>query len=90
MRYVMCSASLCMVSAQVCQYVAVQKHSVSRDDSCHVKPCLWLPAALYTQAGTIHSPALVKALFDIYVGPDAVSEDAKRSFGKGLATLLNE
>jgi len=42
------------------------------------------------QAGTIHSPALVKALFDIYVGPDAVSADAKRSFGKGLATLLNE
>jgi hypothetical protein len=42
------------------------------------------------QVGTIQSPALVKALFDIYVGSDPVSSDAKRSIGKGLAALLNE
>lgn len=42
------------------------------------------------QVGSINSPALVKALFDIYVGPDPVSSEAKRSFGKGLAALLNE
>lgn len=42
------------------------------------------------QVGSINSPALVKALFDIYVGPEPVSVDAKRSFGKGLELLLNE
>jgi hypothetical protein len=45
---------------------------------------------LCAQVGTIHSPALVKALFDIYVGPDPVSSEAKRTIGKGLAALLNE
>jgi hypothetical protein len=42
------------------------------------------------QVGTIQSPALVKALFDIYVGPDPVSADAKKSIGKGLVALMNE
>jgi hypothetical protein len=40
--------------------------------------------------GTIQSAALVKALFDIYVGPDPVSTDAKKSIGKGLVALMNE
>ena len=38
----------------------------------------------------MHSPALVKALFDIYIGPDPVSMDAKKSVGQGLELLLNE
>jgi hypothetical protein len=42
------------------------------------------------QVGAITSPALVKALFDIYVGPDPVSADAKRAFAQGLADVLNE
>eukprot|EP00879_Flechtneria_rotunda_P020668 GHRR01021747.1.p1 GENE.GHRR01021747.1~~GHRR01021747.1.p1 ORF type:complete len:142 (+),score=49.56 GHRR01021747.1:228-653(+) len=42
------------------------------------------------QVGNIASPALVKALFDVYVGPDPVSADAKASIGRGLAALLNE
>ncbi|KAF8060612.1 FAP2 [Scenedesmus sp. PABB004] len=42
------------------------------------------------QVGSISSPALVKALFDIYVGPDPVSDEAKRSIGRGLAALVNE
>jgi hypothetical protein len=42
------------------------------------------------QVGSINSPALVQALFDIYVGPDPVSNEAKKSFGKGLELLLNE
>uniref|UniRef100_A0A383W2M2 Chalcone isomerase domain-containing protein n=1 Tax=Tetradesmus obliquus TaxID=3088 RepID=A0A383W2M2_TETOB len=42
------------------------------------------------QVGSIQSPALVKALFDIYVGPDPVSADAKKSIGKGLVALMNE
>eukprot|EP00882_Tetradesmus_deserticola_P028756 GHRQ01032040.1.p2 GENE.GHRQ01032040.1~~GHRQ01032040.1.p2 ORF type:complete len:144 (+),score=72.36 GHRQ01032040.1:722-1153(+) len=42
------------------------------------------------QVGSIQSPALVKALFDIYVGPDPVSTDAKSSIAKGLAALINE
>ncbi|KAF6264171.1 chalcone isomerase [Scenedesmus sp. NREL 46B-D3] len=42
------------------------------------------------QVGTIQSPALVKALFDVYVGPDPVSADAKNSIAKGLVALMNE
>lgn len=44
----------------------------------------------HLQVGSINSPALVKALFDIYVGPDPVSVEAKKSIGKGLELLLNE
>lgn len=52
---------------------------------------LLLPACgCCCQVGTIQSPALVKALFDIYLGRDAVSADAKKSFGSGLAALLAE
>jgi hypothetical protein len=40
--------------------------------------------------GVINDPDLVKALFDIYLGKDPVSADAKRSFGQGLASLLGE
>jgi hypothetical protein len=42
------------------------------------------------QVGTIESPELVKALFDIYLGSDAVSADAKASFAQGLSSLLQE
>lgn len=42
------------------------------------------------QVGTIESPELVKALFGIYLGPDAVSQDAKASFAQGLSGLLRE
>jgi hypothetical protein len=42
------------------------------------------------KVGTIDSPELVKALFDIYLGKDPVSPDAKKSFGAGLASLLAE
>ncbi|KAI8477278.1 MAG: chalcone isomerase [Monoraphidium minutum] len=42
------------------------------------------------QVGTIESPELVKALFDIYLGSDAVSADAKASFAQGLSALLRE
>ncbi|GBF94321.1 hypothetical protein Rsub_06943 [Raphidocelis subcapitata] len=42
------------------------------------------------QVGAIESPELVRALFDIYLGKDPVSPDAKKSFGAGLASLLAE
>lgn len=42
------------------------------------------------QVGTIESPELVRALFDIYLGPDPVSADAKADFARGLAALLRE
>jgi len=40
--------------------------------------------------GVIESPDLVKALFNIYLGPEPASADAKKSFGQGLAALLLE
>lgn len=43
----------------------------------------------HTQIGTVSSPALVRALFDIYVGANAVSPSAKESFGRGLHVLAN-
>jgi hypothetical protein len=42
------------------------------------------------KVGVINDPDLVKALFDIYLGKDPVSADAKKSFGQGLASLLGE
>eukprot|EP00877_Chromochloris_zofingiensis_P006740 jgi/Chrzof1/2319/Cz11g10250.t1 len=42
------------------------------------------------QKAVIDSPVLVRSLFDIYLGTDPVSEDAKLSFGKGLAALIKE
>lgn len=40
------------------------------------------------QAGVISSPTLTKALFDVYLGPDPVSKDAKESLGNSLAAVL--
>jgi hypothetical protein len=48
----------------------------------HCTACLQKPA--------IQSPVLSKALFDLYIGSDPVSPDAKESFGQGLAKLLSE
>lgn len=58
--------------------------------SCPLNPVAHCCCCCCHQVGTITSPALVKALFDIYVGPDPVSTDAKKSIGMGLAALLNE
>ena len=40
------------------------------------------------EAGTIASRELTHTLFDIYLGPDPVSRDAKDAFGLGLAGML--
>jgi len=40
--------------------------------------------------GQIDSPELCRALFDIYLGKDPVSPDAKEDFGKGVAGLLGK
>lgn len=53
---------------------------------CYVLHVLTAPSL---QIGTVSSPALVRALFDIYVGADAVSPSAKESFGRGLHVLAN-
>lgn len=53
----------------------------------HIHPLI---LKLYIQVGAIESPELVRALFDIYLGPDPVSLDAKKSFSQGLAALLRE
>lgn len=53
------------------------------------RPTLSEPSAP-PQVGTIESPELVRALFDIYLGKDPVSADAKRGFAAGLAALLRE
>lgn len=45
---------------------------------------------LLLQVRTITSPALVKSLFSIYLGPDPVSAGAKDSFGCGLVQLLKD
>ncbi|KAG2422594.1 hypothetical protein HXX76_015921 [Chlamydomonas incerta] len=42
------------------------------------------------EKGSIASPALCSSLFDIYLGTDPVSKDAKTSFGKSLAAALKE
>jgi hypothetical protein len=38
--------------------------------------------------GSISSSVLSNSLFDIYLGPDPVSPDAKATFGKTLAAVL--
>lgn len=43
----------------------------------------------HIQLGCITSPALVHALFDIYVGTNAVSPKTKESFGRSLYMLAN-
>lgn len=40
------------------------------------------------EAGVINSKTLVNALFDIYLGKDPVSKDAKLCFGRGLASII--
>lgn len=40
--------------------------------------------------GTIASPSLCGALFDIYLGADPVAPEAKASFGKSIASILKE
>lgn len=47
-------------------------------------------AASCTQVGTIKSPLLTKTLFDVYLGTDPVSPDAKDSIGRGLKNLATE
>lgn len=42
------------------------------------------------QMGVLESPALVHSLFSIYLGPNAVSPEAKSNIGQGLVELLNE
>ncbi|GFR51217.1 hypothetical protein Agub_g13590 [Astrephomene gubernaculifera] len=42
------------------------------------------------QKGVICSPALCSSLFDIYLGSDPVSKDAKATFGRSLAAALKE
>lgn len=42
------------------------------------------------EVGSIVSPPLVHALFDIYVGSDPVSAATKQSFGRGLAQILSK
>ena len=39
------------------------------------------------QVGRIHSPVLAEALFDIYLGTNPVSPDAKESISRGIAQL---
>lgn len=40
--------------------------------------------------GQIDSPELCRALFDVYLGSDPVSPDAKENFGKGMEGLLEK
>ena len=40
------------------------------------------------RVGSIKSPALVKSLFGLYLGPDPVSADTKSNFGRNLASVL--
>lgn len=42
------------------------------------------------QVGAIQSCVLCRALFDIYLGKDPVSKDAKETFGKSLAAVLKQ
>lgn len=42
------------------------------------------------QAGTISSPALCESLFDIYLGTNPVSPEAKTNFGANLASVIKE
>eukprot|EP00891_Asterochloris_glomerata_P005611 jgi/Astpho2/5611/Aster-02863 len=39
------------------------------------------------EVGRIHSPVLAEALFDIYLGTNPVSPDAKESISRGIAQL---
>ncbi len=48
------------------------------------------PAAPLLQKGAIQSPVLCRALFDLYLGSDPVSPEARASFGQGVAALLAE
>lgn len=48
------------------------------------------PLPCTPQKGSISSPALCASLFDIYLGTDPVSKDAKATFGKSLAAVLKE
>ena len=40
--------------------------------------------------GSIASPALCGALFDVYLGSDPVAPEAKASFGRTIASVLKE
>lgn len=42
------------------------------------------------QVGVINSPTFSRSLFEIYLGKDAVSAEAKQTFGKNLAITLKE
>ncbi|KXZ46448.1 hypothetical protein GPECTOR_43g884 [Gonium pectorale] len=42
------------------------------------------------KTSALSSPALCSSLFDIYLGPDPVSRDAKATFGRSLAATLHE
>ncbi len=42
------------------------------------------------QVGIIKSPLLTRTLFDVYLGQNPVSPDAKQSIGRGLVNLAIE
>lgn len=42
------------------------------------------------QVGVVKSPLLTRTLFDVYLGQNPVSPDAKESIGRGLMNLAIE
>ena len=49
-----------------------------------------LSVKVYVQVGVIKSPLLTRTLFDVYLGSNPVSPDAKDSIGRGLKNLATE
>ncbi len=47
-------------------------------------------ACLCLQVGIVKSSLLTRTLFDVYLGRDPVSPDAKQSIGRGLVNLAIE